>query len=75
MSAGLRFGEHCGRNPVGRNRGGAMGIEWSSQLALAVLRKRVWSRARGEAKESEHFVVVGQWIETPAGRKCSVARV
>jgi hypothetical protein len=43
-----------------------MGIEWSSQLALVVLKKRVWSRARGE-QESVHFVVVGQWIETWLG--------
>src|SRR6266545_6634152 len=29
------IGEHCGRNSVGRNRGGAMGIEWNSRLALS----------------------------------------
>src|SRR6266498_3935204 len=31
----LRIGEHCGRNAVGRNRGGAMGIEWTSSLVLS----------------------------------------
>src|SRR2546427_10038275 len=47
ISAGPRFGEHCGRNAVGRNRGGAMGIEWSSRLAL-----------RDAAEEGE---VAGGW--------------
>jgi hypothetical protein len=48
-----------------------MGIEWSSQLALVELKKRVWSRARGDARESVHFVV----DRDAAGRKCSEARV
>jgi hypothetical protein len=40
-------GEHFGRNPVGRNRGGSMGIEWTSRLAL--------SRAAAECE------VAGEW--------------
>jgi hypothetical protein len=47
ISGGLRVGEHCGRNPVGRNRGGAMGIEWTNGLGLS--------------DAGEEWEVAGEW--------------
>lgn len=34
IAGGHRFGEQSGRNPVGRNSGGVMWIEWNGQRAL-----------------------------------------